>query len=259
MHDFGYSIRGQDGELVLKLLVHIFRIFVIAGSAAYAKATGLWLLLLLQFKNADHPVYDYFMSDPSLFNEELGEMSLGALASMIATDTNKSEIGHLSRLYQLQGTVRSIYGEYLISYNLHRGRGGVEHADLNRMPGQSVVAFLRSFVQKNEYKQYRHYTGAQTSWTSLRAAEETACRELIPVLLDQQPAHVTEILSSWRDAELLLRRGVQAITKVFWSAKVLHHSGPISRSLYVVQDDEPEEEEKLSDVEEDVMEGIEIS
>lgn len=148
----------------------------------------------MAYRSINHPVYSLFRDDCVLFNEELGEISLGHLVQTLRGDPLASDCDHVSELYILQGRFRQNITSYFDSEL--DGSRPVELADLNTPAGKQVVAFLHQFIARCQNKLFRVYSENMQEWKNSVISERGAMHILLPRVIDCKVSS-WKIVSEW--------------------------------------------------------------
>lgn len=216
MHDFGLAIRSFQGERVFTLLHHIERLFVVSKSTRYAKAVACNLAIIHRLRALDLPAWKHFRAQVSLFNEELGEISLGHLCNFMAIDTAKSHWEHAHKIYCLLPDLRATQKSFLEDYRL-RFEFSEEKVDPASPTCVQVQAFLANFINLNTAKQYVLYPVDRKLWTNAARAKEQGSRVVEPPFWDYKT-------STWPLVQKALTAYIKQLTTPQWSGKIFREA-----------------------------------
>jgi hypothetical protein len=214
VHDFAAAFRRSDGELVLRLLAHVSRLFVIFQSVNYSKATLFFLGLLLTWRSHDHPAWITFCQSTSSFDEEFGETSLGNLTQALAGDSTHGDISTVRKHYLLLPTMKLLFSQARDQVGME-DEDRYELVDLSTPEAKACEVFIRSFIQRNIKGDYLCYSGEPSKWT-----HAGFCHNLLKKVTSPSPLLVVG-RSSWAVAEDFLQRFKIEVTRRGWVEPIL--------------------------------------
>ena len=115
---------GDDGRWtrIQRLQSHAAVILELFKVRDYANAITLSKLQFAHLERVNHPAYRAVQHDPMLLAEDRGEQSLAGVATATNKLTYKSDVGELSKSYQLQHAMRAVSHQAMHNMGLSLGR-----------------------------------------------------------------------------------------------------------------------------------------
>ena len=99
-------MKSDNGLLVTKHFALILRLnLMFHQKNAYQGAMVMHLLILLYQRKHNLPTWQMYTMSASVFNEEVGEMSLSVLGRVTLGDTLKSDFEYMNKMYALQHNI----------------------------------------------------------------------------------------------------------------------------------------------------------
>jgi len=166
--EYGVALKLNDGNYLLKQLFMMLKLHccldMTQRGGAYAQSIVMQILILLYQKQYNTPAWQMFVSQPSVFNEEAGEMTFSQLARSVCGDTQQRKIAHMNMLYMLL----HIYGDVEID-TLSDVKGSAKEASSRRKINpkgpevEAVVAFMKTLFRQLRAKKVMVYDGTDAS------------------------------------------------------------------------------------------------
>ena len=152
---------------MFELLFDILKIFVVTNCRAYIAPVVLQILVFIHLRDTEHPLWAMFLRQPTLFNEEAGEISLSPLSSVLCTDTKRSSHAHVRECYLLAAVGQDVTSRLNAMTNVH-AKAGWEGLRENAPEIPAMVEFLRTQIRALSSNQFSHYTGKPDTWLNAR-------------------------------------------------------------------------------------------
>ena len=154
-------MKSDNGLLVTKHFALILRLnLMFHQKNAYQGAMVMHLLILLYQRKHNLPTWQMYTMSASVFNEEVGEMSLSVLGRVTLGDTLKSDFEYMNKMYALQHQYRAVADD--VRKDEGRKVRGQHHnykLDKRVLAQTKVTAFMLDAIVKIEAGTYRVYTG----------------------------------------------------------------------------------------------------
>lgn len=150
----------------------LMKIILTTNCAAYKLPTVSNFVVLMYLRRTNHPIWQLFMAQCSLFNEEICERSLSPLSSVIQRDTQRHKIEHLEKQYRLTRRYSRLHS-VLNEMSERKREATWEGIRLDDQDVTLTVVYLRSMIRKLVAGQFVHYTGAPGDWVSAVVARTT--------------------------------------------------------------------------------------
>jgi hypothetical protein len=130
---------------------------------SYQGAMVMHLLILLYQRKHNLPMWQMYTMSASVFNEEVGEISLSVLGRVTLGDTLKSDFEYMTKMYSLQHQYRAVSDDVRKDERRKR-RNRHNHYKLGKrvLAQTKVTAFMLDAIVKIEAGTYRVYTGSGT-------------------------------------------------------------------------------------------------
>ena len=159
--DYGLAMKSDNGVLVTKHLALLLRInLMFKQKNAYCRSMFMHMLLLLYQNKHKLPAWQMYEKSASVFNEEVGEISLSVLSRVVLGDTLKSDFDHMSRLYLLQHHYRAVAKEIRIDeQRKERAPTGYTMVAKRVVAQTKVTEFMLATIAAIEANTYRIYSG----------------------------------------------------------------------------------------------------
>jgi hypothetical protein len=127
---------------------------------SYQGAMVMHLLILLYQRKHNLPMWQMYTMSASVFNEEVGEISLSVLGRVTLGDTLKSDFEYMTKMYSLQHQYRAVSDDVRKDERRKR-RNRHNHYKLEKrvLAQTKVTAFMLDAIVKIEAGTYRVYTG----------------------------------------------------------------------------------------------------
>ena len=118
-------------------------------------------MLLLFYQNKHNlPAWQMYEKSASVFNEEVGEISLSVLSRVVLGDTLQSDFEHMSKLYLLQHHYRAVAKEIRIDeQRKQRAPTGYTMLAKRELAQTKVTDFMLATIASIEANTYRIYSG----------------------------------------------------------------------------------------------------
>jgi hypothetical protein len=97
-------IKLGDADMAIRALMRTLHLLLVLSrgkSSQYIRAISVHMVLLLYNRKQNTPCWRMMQNSLSTFNEEAGEISFSTLARSCLGDTQRHDIKHMSKLYQL--------------------------------------------------------------------------------------------------------------------------------------------------------------
>ena len=124
---------------------------------SYVKSLMTEVMILCYQRSVNSPAWQMFVSNFSLFNEEVGEMSYSCLSRMTMHDSKKGDINHVSMLYCLIRDYAAINDEIWADHDRKSMRNGSVTLKMNSPVGVQARAFMAKVVQQLSREEYFIY------------------------------------------------------------------------------------------------------
>lgn len=161
--DYGLALRCDDGNLALRCLMPVIRMLLCLNSRrdSYCKSLLVDLMVLCYQRSINSPSWQMFLTNFSLFNEEVGEMSYSCLSRMTMHDTKRGDIDHISMLYCLIQEYAAVDDAVWSDHNRASMRNGSVKWKRDAPAGLASRRFMMGLVRllsKDAYYVYPHRT-----------------------------------------------------------------------------------------------------
>jgi hypothetical protein len=159
--DYGLAMKSDNGILVTKHLAFILRInLMFKQKNAYCVAMFTHMLLLLHARKHKLPAWQMYAKSASVFNEEVGEISLSVLGRVTLGDTLKSDFEYMSKMYSLQHQYRAVADDIRVGEGRKKRQpGGYTKLAKREVAQTKVTNFMLAMIVDVEAGTYRAYTG----------------------------------------------------------------------------------------------------
>jgi hypothetical protein len=159
--DYGLAMKSDNGLLVTKHFALILRLnLMFHQKNAYQGAMVMHLLILLYQRKHNLPTWQMYTMSASVFNEEVGEISLSVLGRVTLGDTLKSDFEYMSKMYSLQHQYRAVADDVRKDEGRKRRNPHNDYKLDKRVLAQTkVTAFMLDAIVKIEAGTYQVYTG----------------------------------------------------------------------------------------------------
>lgn len=226
-------------------MIHALRILILCKSRNYARAVGCFLIQIMAYRSKGHPIYALFRDNCVLFNEELGEISLGHLVQTLRGDPLASDCDHVSELYILLGRFRQNISSYFDSEL--NGNRPVELADLDTPAGKQVVAFLHQLIARCQTKVFRAYGPNMMEWKNAVVSERGSVHALLPRVIDCKVSS-WKIVSEWLGKHFESLRSTRQTAELHDRLLELRSTASVeeSRRIRSDDDDQPNDDDDLN-------------
>jgi hypothetical protein len=196
--DYYVALRWNDAETCMP---HLYRLFCVSvmlrGSRVndhnlahnYPKMILANMLILDYWRSTGYVGRKIMDRNMHMFNEELGEMTFSVLSRCILGDNNKSDFGHMQKMYKLLPVYRELKDEML------KERKSFDSINYRHTikPGDDNVRVAELFFQRTIRQimngEYRSYNGSEDSYKS--QAKASLC-----YTVDHQPLVYTSNIST---------------------------------------------------------------
>jgi hypothetical protein len=169
--DYGICLKLNDGLLLVKQLFKMLKLHLCldmkSRGGAYSQSIVMQILVVLYQKKHKLPSWLMLESQPTLFNEEAGEMTFSQLARSVVGDTQQRKFEHMDRLYKLL----HIYGDVEIDTLADVKGSAIEACSRKKVNPkgpevEAVAAFMRSRIRETRHQKLTEYDGLEPSWKS---------------------------------------------------------------------------------------------
>ena len=159
--DYGLAMKSDNGVLVTKHLALLLRVnLMFKQKNAYCRSMFMHMLLLLYQGRRRLPAWQMYEKSASVFNEEVGEISLSVLSRVVLGDTLQSDFEHMSKLYLLQHHYRAVAKEIRIDeQRKQRAPTGYTMLAKRELAQTKVTDFMLATIASIEANTYRIYSG----------------------------------------------------------------------------------------------------
>jgi hypothetical protein len=167
--DYGITLKLNDGPHLVKQLFMMLKLHLCldmkSRGGAYSQSIVVQLLIVLYQKKQSLPSWVMLQSQPTLFNEEAGEMTFSQLARACVGDTQQRKFQHMDRLYKLL----YIYGDVEID-TLADVRAGAKDACSRKKVNpegeevEAVAAFMLMKIRELRHQKVTAYDGTEASY-----------------------------------------------------------------------------------------------
>ena len=132
---------------------------------AYSQSIFMQILVVLYQRKHKLPSWLMLKSQPTLFNEEAGEMTFSQLARSVVGDTQQRKFEHMNRLYKLL----HIYGDVEIDTLADVKGSAIEACSRKKINPkgdevEAVAAFMKSRIREIRHQKLTEYDGQELSW-----------------------------------------------------------------------------------------------
>jgi hypothetical protein len=151
----------DGGQAVLKHHVLLLKVFLCIGgrrAGDYERALTAQLAVWIQLKKINHPAWQMFLANCSVFNEECGELSFSALARQVARGGSRSNFDQAHRQYELLKTGMQVAEDFRFELNgpqVSQRRGKTIEAEGKDV--QQTAFFFKRTINALRTRSYRHY------------------------------------------------------------------------------------------------------
>ena len=154
-------MKSDNGLLVTKHLALLLRInLMFKQKNAYCRSMFMHMLLLIYQSKHNLPAWQMYAKSASVFNEEVGEISLSVLSRVVLGDTLKSDFEHMSKLYLLQHQYRAVANDIRIDeQRKQRAPTGYTMLEKREVAQTRVTDFMVATIAAIEANTYRIYSG----------------------------------------------------------------------------------------------------
>lgn len=185
--DFGLFIHNGVGDGVIPSLERMAIILATVDQAEYTKAVVRQLMILRyqDKKEMLHSTISTCLSNPTLLNEEVGEISLSILCRSLQSDTYIRDIDHVSNKYRRLKELRSgSYEKLLLSENrsFARKRSKRHHVRPDDFLTLKYTEFLLDLLKRLDTNTCCKYSSDE-AYLSCTAGKRFMCFEP-PILVD---------------------------------------------------------------------------
>ena len=122
MLNYGTLLKTDEGTKFLcayrDLIVGLCILDKTEKYSPYLSATLANFFFLMDWKRIKHPAFKVFLNFPSLFNEEIGEISLSVISRLVVSDTHKDTLSNQNLKYSLLRLYHQITREFVDELNL---------------------------------------------------------------------------------------------------------------------------------------------
>jgi hypothetical protein len=195
--DYGICLKLNDGLLLVNQLFKMLKLHLCldmkSRGGAYSQSIVMQILVVLYQRKHKLPSWLMLKSQPTLFNEEAGEMTFSQLARSVVGDTQQRKFEHMNRLYKLL----HIYGDVEIDTLADVKGSAIEACSRKKINPkgdevEAVTAFMKSRIREIRHQRLTEYDGKELSWKHkvhalgnlkpLKAKEPFMNGDMMPIL-----------------------------------------------------------------------------
>ena len=161
VQDYGCALKMDDGEHILEMQYKLYSIFLLLDgpqSREYQKALCVSVHLWEWMKRNNHPGWQIFKNNASVFNEESGEICFSVLAREIAGSGVRSDCEAVSRKFGLIKSKMDVGKELEVEMcgedfsSNHHGKVLTTSDDV-----QASIQFFKRMIRQVLNGTHRHY------------------------------------------------------------------------------------------------------
>ena len=161
--DYALAMKSDDGHLVTKHLALLLRLnLMFKQKNAYSRCMFFHMLLLFHQRKHKLPSWQMYTKSASVFNEEVGEISLSVLGRAVLGDTLQSDFEHMSKIYLLQHQYRAVTKDIRTDQNRKTRSSGSIQLGKRELILTKTTEFILASIERMEAGPYRVYTGPLT-------------------------------------------------------------------------------------------------
>ena len=158
--DYALAMKSDDGLLVTRHLALLLRLnLMFKQKNAYSRSMFFHMLLLCHQRQHNLPSWQMYTKSASVFNEEVGEISLSVLGRAVLGDTLQSDFELMSKLYLLQHHYRAVSKDIRTDQNRKTRSSGYIQLAKRELVLKKTTDFILASILQMEVGTYRVYTG----------------------------------------------------------------------------------------------------
>ena len=164
IQDYGCALKMNNCQLVLDLLVKMYKVFIMLDCKLYARSIYMHLQVLHYHKMQDSFFWTMFQENVCAFNEEGGEISFSVLSRCVLGDTTKMKFDHVSDLYMMQPVYREINIDIQNDIDAPLMKRTISKISTSSPEVLAIAAYFTTMIRELETGVGMIYTGTKKSY-----------------------------------------------------------------------------------------------